>query len=629
VEVVRREEREMMSLEGRTLGGCKLVRKIGEGGMGQVYLGEQMRVGNRLVAVKLVRPDDVSHVPGATQEIERRFQREAALLGQFDHPNILPVYDSGVEDGLLYLVMRYAPEGSLSDAIRGRSEHTLELPASLDFAVDIVGQVADALQYTHSRGVVHRDVKPGNVLIRIEPNGHWHALLADFGIARGQDTTPQQTQVTGTFAYMAPEQFSGKFSPASDQYALAVMAYQLLAGRTPFEGDIATMTHGHMYEAPPSLRALNPAVPEAVEAVIDRGLAKDPTQRFPSVADLAQALRAAAGGVVQPAVTVPSRPLASSTVVSGDRGAASDADTDAATPQSPQWPSPRRSPRQGVGLWRTWVAVLAALILLVAVIVGSGLIAQQQGQRQAQATQTAQAAAAQHGPTATVAAQTAAAATATAVFAFPTATGTAPIGADVTIPPPPPDGAGTLVLRDPAPKCDQPTGPNWTKDDNTGFNCDSSGHPTLTAQSSSQSACIEQQTTVIGDGYLSAIADPQSGGATLAFRQGAGQTSSNGTATSTNVTGYLFKVDKAAGAFVLASVDAAGQATTIKGGTLPSQLAQHFAIGVLFKGSAITMFINGTQLATATDSAFGSGWIGLCGDGTVTYSDVQAFSTGS
>src|SRR5690348_14058585 len=161
----------MLSLEGRMLGGCKLIRKIGEGGMGEVYLGEQQRVGNRLVAVKIVQPGDASHIPGAMEEIERRFQREAALLGQFSHPNILPVHDSGVEEGLLYLVMQYAPEGSLSDAIRGRAAHTLSLPASLEFTSDIIGQVADALHYTHSRGVVHRDVKPGNVLIRIEPNG--------------------------------------------------------------------------------------------------------------------------------------------------------------------------------------------------------------------------------------------------------------------------------------------------------------------------------------------------------------------------------------------------------------------------------------------------------------------------
>ncbi len=635
----------MLSLEGRMLGGCKLVRKIGEGGMGQVYLGEQVRVGNRLVAVKIVQPGDVSHIPGATEEVERRFQREAALLGHFDHPNILPVHDSGVEDGLLYLVMQYAPEGSLSDAIRGRAAHKLTLPTSLDFAVDVIGQVADALQYTHDRGVVHRDVKPGNVLIRIEPSGHWHALLADFGIARTQETTSQQTQVTGTFAYMAPEQFGGKFSPASDQYALGVMAFQLLGGRTPFEGDIATMTHGHMYEQPPSLRALNSAVPESVERVIDRTLAKEPAQRYPSVADFSQALREAAGqpthpavagatvGALAPAVTVlASSPSPDDATPPAGPPAARGGNAAGSSPQAPQWPVSDRAPRRGGGFGRTWVAVLAALILLLGVVGGSGLVAQHQRQLDAQATQTEQTeqtVAAQRGPAQTVAAQTAAVATATAAFNFPTATGTASIGADMTMPPPPPDGAGTLALQDPIPTCDQPKGPTWTVDENTSTpTCTGSG-VTFSAQSPTASACIEQQTTMIADGYLSAIADPQSGGVTLAFRQGTGQTSTNGTATTTNVTGYLFKVDKSANGFVLASVDATNHVTQIKGGTLPDQLAQHFAIGVLFKGSAITLYINGTELDTAADSAFTHGWIGLCTDGTVTYSDVQAYNAGS
>ena len=289
----------MLNLEGRELGGCKLIRKIGEGGMGEVYLAEQIRVGNRQVAIKVVRPADLTASGGVRGDVERRFKREAALLGQFSHPNILPIYDSGVEDGYLYIVMPYAQEGSLSDAIRGRFGRRLELPLELPAAADLIGQVASALQYTHDHDVVHRDVKPGNILIRIEPDGHWRMLLADFGVARGAETTTQQTLVTGTFAYMAPEQFSGKFSPASDQYALAIVAYQLLAGRPPFEGDVAELTREHLYETPPSLRSLNPAVTPAVEAVILRALAKDPAQRYPSVRQFADAFRAAATGATR------------------------------------------------------------------------------------------------------------------------------------------------------------------------------------------------------------------------------------------------------------------------------------------------------------------------------------------
>ena len=285
----------MPHLEGREVGGCKLIRKIGAGGMGDVYLAEQIRVGNRTVAVKVVSPDDLTFHPEAATDIARRFEREAAILGNLSHPNILPVHDSGIQDGMLYLVMQYAPDGSLADALRGTGTHPLTLPLPLPFALDLVSQVADALYYTHQHGIVHRDVKPGNVLIRVEPDGHWHVLLADFGVARSVEIDSQRTQVTGTFIYMAPEQFSAKFSPASDQYALAVMTFQLLAGRPPFDGDLATLTRAHMYEAPPSLHAINPAVPAAVDAVIARALAKDPQDRYPTVADFAGALRAAAG----------------------------------------------------------------------------------------------------------------------------------------------------------------------------------------------------------------------------------------------------------------------------------------------------------------------------------------------
>ena len=287
----------MLGKEQSELGGCRLIRRIGSGGMGEVYLAEQVSLGNRLVAVKVVHAEhDITASGGAVEDVEWHFIREAQLLGQLTHPNILPVYHSGIEAGYLFLVMQYVPDGSLVDAMNGKGAHRLDLPASLPFVVDVLAQLADALQYTHEHQVIHADVKPSNVLVQVEPNGHWHVLLADFGIARSVNSVALRDEVAGTIAYMAPERFYGQLSPAGDQYALGVMAFQLLAGRLPFTGGLVELVQAHTHEDPPSLRAINPVVPPAVEAVIARALAKRPEDRHSSVTAFAQALRTASLG---------------------------------------------------------------------------------------------------------------------------------------------------------------------------------------------------------------------------------------------------------------------------------------------------------------------------------------------
>lgn len=281
----------LLHLEGLEIGGCRLLRRLGAGGMGEVYLAEQVALGSRRVAIKVVRAND--ETPDEFQDAARRFLREGRLLAQLAHPNILPVHDTGVDGAYLYLVMEYAPVGSLKDALRGRGERPLIPPVDPALVGDIVGQIAAALQYTHDHGIVHGDVKPGNVLVRTEEDGRRSMLLADYGVARDMEATVEWNNITGTVAYMAPEQFSGMFSPASDQYALGVVAYQLLTGRTPFAGNFAEQMRGHLDAPPPPLRGLNPAVPQRVARVVDRALAKRPERRWPSVMAFADALDAA------------------------------------------------------------------------------------------------------------------------------------------------------------------------------------------------------------------------------------------------------------------------------------------------------------------------------------------------
>src|SRR5260221_13752986 len=277
----------MLGIERSELGGCRLIRRIGAGAMGEVYLAEQVSLGNRLVAVKVVHAEhDLTSPPGAAEDFGRHFIREAQLLGRLTHPNILPVYHSGIEAGYLFLVMQYAPDGSLADAIKGKGVHRLDLPASPPFVVDILAQVADALQYTHEQQVIHADVKPSNVLVQVEPNGHWHVLLADFGVAHNVDSLPLRDEVAGTAAYMAPERFYGQLLPACDQYALGVMAFQLLTGRLPFVGGLVGLMQAHAREAPPALCALNPAIPPALEAGTTPALAYPPHRPAPPAASL-------------------------------------------------------------------------------------------------------------------------------------------------------------------------------------------------------------------------------------------------------------------------------------------------------------------------------------------------------
>ncbi|HEY7975644.1 MAG TPA: serine/threonine-protein kinase [Ktedonobacterales bacterium] len=597
----------MLNLEGRELGGCRLLRVVGEGGMGEVYLAEQLNAGNRAVAVKVVRPDVLSAQADDVEDIRERFKREVNLAANFNNPNILQVFYSGSEQEYLYIVMVYAEEGSLSDAVRGRSRRTLKLPLDLGMTVDIIAQVASALQYIHDRGVVHRDVKPGNVLIQIEPDGHWRMMLADFGVARGPDSTTARTQVAGTFTNMAPEQFDGKFSPATDQYALAVMTYQLLAGRPPFEGELGSLTRAHMYEAPPPLRQFNAAVPPQVEAAIMRAMAKDPAQRFPSVSAYAHAIEAGArSGAVGPLPV--GRPA----------GTASPAGP------APQWPggsgAAKVAPQKPGGLGRLWLAALAVVVLLTAVV-GGGAYFNHQQQVAAQATQTAQANAAltqqaQSSVSPSVAPSASASAATTLTPSGPTAT---------AAPATPPPGVGAAAFTSPAPTCDGQTSPTWTND-GAKATCVGATQVDLASPHAGSLACLSAQAVSQNNGYVQATADPQSGKAEVGVRQGVGNTT---TGTSFNITGYYLAADPAQSAYVVYSVDANGAAKTLQQGQLTATPPHPFTFGLMFNGTSLTPYINGQAYSSVTDSAFSGGWTAICTDGSGSFSTVSLYQLGS
>jgi serine/threonine protein kinase len=220
-------------LEGQALRHYRLLRLIGRGGIGEVYLAEDEQHAEdhtpRQVAIKVVRISDTAL---STDAGAVRLFREGRFVVALQHPHILPVFQDGIRDDLLFLVMPYVVDGSLADAIHARQG--LELPIELPQVIDYISQLAEALQYTHDRHIVHRDVKPGNVLIEVQSDGHWHLFLTDFGIARSIDTTSPEHGWHGTVAYMAPEQFHGEVSPAADQNALAVLAFQLLSGQLPW-----------------------------------------------------------------------------------------------------------------------------------------------------------------------------------------------------------------------------------------------------------------------------------------------------------------------------------------------------------------------------------------------------------
>ncbi len=267
----------MIDRVGQNIGNYRLSRLLGHGGFADVYLGEHIYL-KTLAAIKVL------HTQLANEDIER-FRAEAQTIAHLVHPHIIRVLDFDVDQHTPLLVMDYAPD----DTLRQRHPKGERLP--LATVVPYVKQIASALQYAHDRRVIHRDVKPENMLIG--QNGE--VLLSDFGIALMAETSLSQSTedtVMGTMAYMAPEQMQGKARPASDQYALAIVVYEWLCGVRPFTGSYMEVVTQHLSAAPPPMRNYA-AVPPEVERVILKALEKDPHERFVRVQDFADALEQA------------------------------------------------------------------------------------------------------------------------------------------------------------------------------------------------------------------------------------------------------------------------------------------------------------------------------------------------
>jgi hypothetical protein len=279
--------------EGTTLGPYRLTRHLGGGGAGDVYLAEGPAHGGAAgtVAVKVLRGS-------STDAAARAIAGQAQAVSDLHLTHILPIYAVGEADGALYIAMAYAPAGSLGVAVGPHGVGPLQLPLGAGVVARLVIQTARALQAVHERGLVHGDLKPDNLFVRTAPHGGPMAAVADFGqsvvvsaaAAAAASATGENAWAASALLCAAPEQLNGQVTPASDQYALATIAYLLLTGRYPFSGDARGLGMALLHEAPTPPSRIDPALSPAADAVLLRALAKHPDARYPNVGAFAQAL---------------------------------------------------------------------------------------------------------------------------------------------------------------------------------------------------------------------------------------------------------------------------------------------------------------------------------------------------
>jgi serine/threonine protein kinase len=281
----------------RTLAGrYEITGLLGRGGMAVVFLAEDLAL-ERQVAIKVL-PPEMSH----DTKLIPRFQQEAKTAAKLDHPNIIPIYRVESEAGLVYFVMKYVTGRSLEQLLE-------EGPLPIDLARRVLREAALALGHAHQRRIVHRDVKPANIML--EADGR--VMLTDFGISKAVQGASQLTgtgTIIGTPHYMAPEQAKGlEVDGRADQYSLAIVGHQILTGKQPFDGSAHSILYKHVFEPPPPMLASRPDLPRDIASALERALAKDPEERFPTMEAFAAALGDRRSDP-RTVITVPIKPVA-------------------------------------------------------------------------------------------------------------------------------------------------------------------------------------------------------------------------------------------------------------------------------------------------------------------------------
>jgi serine/threonine-protein kinase len=371
---------------GSRIAGYWLEEQIGQGGMAVVFRARDERL-HRLVALKVLAP-----AMARDQQFRQRFIRESRAAAAVDDPHIIPVFEAGQAAGALFIAMRFVPGGDVYSLVR----RTGPLPAAR--AAAIVSPVASALDAAHAAGLVHRDVKPANMLLDTRPGRPDHVYLSDFGLSKG--TVSASTGLTGsghfmgTLDYISPERIEGHQADGrTDQYALACSAFEMLTGAPPFRsGEAAALMYAQLSQPPPPLTSRRPDLPPAADRVFARALAKAPGDRYASCREFADALRAAFGlasydsgpGAIPAAPPGPSRPAPSVPPAAFGRPAPAGPAPAPPGPHSGPAPAPGPGPvyagpgrhggearRRQLQLHRGTLAALAALLLLAAAILAA------------------------------------------------------------------------------------------------------------------------------------------------------------------------------------------------------------------------------------------------------------------